>query len=118
MLTDSSLFPYGLNRGDIRPDLSILQPVRQAITRVHLFARAISSAALLVSAAIREPYHLAGRFLLWLANKTGKQLCPTGVVKPVPSTCNEHSLLFTVHPAPCAAPDDVPTDVHDCVCAG
>lgn len=65
------------------------------------------------SGAIREHRHLA-RFLL-SANETGKRLCPTGVVKPVPSTRNEHSLLFTVHQASRAPPDDVPINVHDCV---
>ena len=35
--------------------------------------------------------------------------------KPVPSTRNEHSLLFTVHQASRAPPDDVPINVHDCV---
>lgn len=83
--------------------------------RVHLFARAISSAVLTRSDAIREPRHLAGRFLLELTNKTGKRLCPTGVVKPVPSTRNEHSLLFTVQPASRAPPDDVPINIRGCV---
>lgn len=49
----------------------------------------------------RARRNFAGRFLLsGLANKTRERTaCPTGVVKPVPPARNEHSLLFTVHPA-------------------